>query len=71
VSHRWYQSHEWKTVGSHCGVGLSSIAEGSTERLITIVLYRCACGKHKTKTLNGHWTMDKLASPESGEESGG
>lgn len=70
MSHRWYERHQWEAVDCHRGTGVTSIAEGSLARIITVVLYRCECGSHKTKTLNGHWTMGALADslPVAGEE---
>lgn len=29
--------------------------------LVTVVLYRCrSCGDVRTKTLDGHWTLDQI-----------
>lgn len=69
MSHKWYQRHDWETVNAMTGTGLSSIAEGSTPRLITVVLFRCACGKFKTETFNGHWEPKDFgaAQPAKGE----
>lgn len=49
--HLW---HRWRVVNAWHGEYRLFGGAG------TIVLYLCKCGKSKTRTVDGHWTVEQL-----------
>lgn len=58
----WFWQHRYEPTGvremvKHVYVYSVRIGNGEPT---TEVLYRCACGATKTKTLTGHWTLAEV-----------
>jgi hypothetical protein len=58
----WHR-HKWKVTGAHQLANITRhLRLGEVHAPITEVLFVCDCGRVKTETLDGHWTMEQLQS---------
>lgn len=60
MKHKWFQSHKWQAIAAESGTNRFECA-------ITVVLYACSCGEHKTETFNGPWTLEQLTTVPSAD----
>jgi hypothetical protein len=56
----WFHQHRWTVTGSHMMMRGPFGIDPSRATPITEVLLVCSCGKVKTLTLDGHWTLEQL-----------
>jgi hypothetical protein len=53
-----FHRHKWAVVSSGQYVSRAPWQEKGTD--VTVVLYKCECGKHKTEQIDGLWTTKEL-----------
>jgi hypothetical protein len=56
----WHR-HRWESIAAVAGVYVFGGGEG------TVILQRCACGRVRTETINGKWSLQQLRNGQAGE----
>ena len=63
----WFHEHKWKIVDVKL-YQLYQYQDGNKiTQDITLILYFCDCGSHKTKRLLGSWTLKQLCGASLGQ----